>query len=71
MKGRIRKAQGTEHRAQSTGRRAQGTEEEAQGSGRRAQRKKRRAQGTVTGLAGLASRAGLFQCGASPIIHRL
>ena len=68
MKGRIRKAQGTEHRAQSTGRRAQGTEEEAQGTGHRAQRKKRRAQGTVTGLAG---RAGLFQCGASPIIHRL
>jgi hypothetical protein len=57
MKGRFEKhrAQGTEHRAQRKKLRAQGTEEKAQG----------------TGLAGLASRAGLFQCGTSPIIHRL
>ena len=51
--------------------RAQGAEHRAQGAGHRAQRKKRRAQGTVTGRASLASRAGLFQCGTSPIIHRL
>ncbi|NLK53237.1 MAG: hypothetical protein GX293_00025 [Bacteroidales bacterium] len=55
----------------STGLRAQSTGHRGRSSGRRAQRKKRRAQGTVTGLAGLANRAGLFQCGASPIIHRL
>jgi hypothetical protein len=45
MKGRIRKAQGTGHRAQR--------------KKLRARRKKHRAQGTGTGLAGLASRAGL------------
>ena len=43
-------AQGSELRAQSTGHRAQGTEHGAQGS---------RGRGTVTGLASLASRAGL------------
>ena len=53
MKGRIRKAQGTGHRAQgsglrgrSAGHRAQGTGEEAQSAGHRAQGKKLRAQST-------------------------